>query len=481
MKYGLPEWWGAGLATALLLMLVYWQDLAQRHPQLSRLERIQSLGTLRVGVPVDLGIDHAAFQDLHHSMLREFANRLDVNLELVEGDSQTALLDMLTHDEVDIVVPGQPLPNRLPGHLRQAPTYADSQTHVACGAHVVPPADVFARTDLRQLWISDGDGYTERLAEAGLKRVRLAQVSSLGSVALLEQVAGGEVPCTLAERHQIERARQRMPMLKVGASVGPPGGIGWVLRKMRDDSLSQQVDRFMLKARSSGLLAQLRLQERGLRKRFDVVDLRGFQLAMATKLPLYEDYFRRAGASHGIDWRLLAALGYQESRWNPRAISPQGARGLMMLMAPTARQVGISNRLDPHQSITASARYLARLRDDFGDAVPEPDRTWLAVAAYNLGPNKLARARQSVRASGGNPDRWVEVRQALPAYLGRGTGAWEPVFHVEGVRRYFALLSLGRTEAALAVSRVSRPAVDASAAGGSRSGQGRIRRRSGTG
>ena len=110
MTYGLPEWWGAGLVAALLLMLVHWPDMARRYPQLSRLERIQSLGTLRVGVPVDPGIDHAAFQDLHHSLLREFANRLDVNLALVEVDSQTALLDLLTHDEVDVVVPGRPLP-----------------------------------------------------------------------------------------------------------------------------------------------------------------------------------------------------------------------------------------------------------------------------------------------------------------------------------------------------------------------------------
>ena len=238
----------------------------------------------------------------------------------------------------------------------------------------------------------------------------------------------------------------------------------------------------MLKARRSGLLAQLSQQERGLRRRFDVVDMRGFRLAMATKLPLYEADFRRAGADNGIDWRLLAALGYQESRWNPRAVSPRGARGLMMLMAPTALLVGGGDRLDPRASIAASARYLAQLRENLAEQVPEPDRTWLALAAYNLGPTKLARARQAVRAGGGNPDRWVEVRQALPGLLGRGGRAWEPVFHVEGVRRYFALLSIGWANGERALSRLNRRAdAAASVGGGSTSVPGRTRRRSGTG
>jgi membrane-bound lytic murein transglycosylase MltF len=83
----------------LLLILVHWADLAQRYPQPSRLDRVQRLGTLRVAVPVDPGIDHAAFQDLHHLLLREFANRLDVNVSLVEVESQARMLDLLVRDE----------------------------------------------------------------------------------------------------------------------------------------------------------------------------------------------------------------------------------------------------------------------------------------------------------------------------------------------------------------------------------------------
>lgn len=466
---------------ALLLMLLHWPDLAQRYPQPSRLERVQRSGTLRVAVPVDPGIDQAAFQDMHHVLLREFANRLDVTVSLVEAESQAALLDMLTRDEVDIAVPGQPLPEPLPRHLRAAPTYADSQTHVVCNDAVRVSLDGQAGAALRQIRVSGSDGYVARLSRAGIRRIGLAPTLPLGTVALLERVSAGDIPCTLAQRDEVARARQRLPTLRLGAAVGPPGNIGWALRNTRDDSLARQVDRFFVKARKSGLIAQLRQQERGLRRRFDVVDLDGFRLALATKLPRYEADFRRAGAEHGIDWRLLAALGYQESRWNPRAESPRGAGGLMMLTAATTRSLGGGDRFDARSSIGVGARYLARLRTELGDAVPEPDRTWLTLAAYNLGPGGLARARRAVVAQGGNPDRWAEVRRALPT-IGRGAQGWEPVYHVESVRRYFALLSADGAPEAQTLFRLSRRAGPVASVGGDTgSAPGRIRHRSGTG
>lgn len=419
--------------------MLHWPDLALRYPQATRLARVQASGTLRVAVSVDPGIDHAAFQDIHHALLREFANRLDVTLSVVEVDTQAALTDMLARGEVDIAVPTQPVPDPLPDFLRAAPAYLDTQTFVVCNAGVTTPGSVNPAV-LRQLHVSASDGYVTRLSALGLRRIGLAPASSAGTVTLLERVAAGDAPCTLAQRDEIARAQQRLRGLRVGPAIGPPGVVRWLLRNAADDSLAQQVDRFFIVARKNGLLAQLREQERGLRRRFDVVDLDGFRLALASKLPRYEADFRRAGAEQGIDWRLLAALGYQESRWNPRAESPRGAGGLMMLTATTARSLGGGDRFDAGESIRVGSRYLATLRSQVGEDVPEPHRTWLMLAAYNVGPAALARARQQVSASGGDPNRWPEVRRVLPT-LNRGGRGWEPVYHVESVRRYFALMS----------------------------------------
>ncbi len=440
LRLGLPEWWGAGLVAALLAMLFQWPDLAERYPSASQLERVQRAGTVRAAVPLDPGIDQAAFKDLHHALLREFANRLDVTVTLVPAPSQVAMFDMLRRGEVDVAVPARPVGDGLPDYLRAAPTYYESQTHFVCSSAVRRRPRELTPSAARQLRVSSSDGYVQRLVAAGEPPVALAPRSPLGTVRLLEQVAAGEIPCTLAQRDEVERARQRMPSLRLGEAVGPVGSIGWLMRNTHDESLARQVDRFFVQARKSGLLAQLRKQEHGLRRRFDVVDLEGFRRAMETKLPRFEADFRRAAAEHGVDWRLVAALAYQESRWNPRAESPRGARGLMMLISATARSMGAHDRFDASASIAAGTRYLAWLHEQLGDEVAEPDRTWLTLAAYNIGPGGLARARRHVVKQGGNPNRWPEVRRVLPS-LQPGARGWEPVFHVESVRRYFALLS----------------------------------------
>ena len=183
-------------------------------------------------------------------------------------------------------------------------------------------------------------------------------------------------------------------------------------------------------------------------------------------------------AAPSLRRRLLAALGYQESRWNPRAVSPRGAGGLMQLTATTARGLGVGDRFDARYSIDGGARYLALLRAGLGHSVSEPDRTWLTLAAYNQGPGGLARARRAVAAQGGNPNRWAEVRRALPT-VQRGARGWEPVYHVESVRRYFALLSAGGALDARTRFGLSRRVDPAASVGGDAgSAPGRTRRSS---
>ena len=481
LRYGLPEWWGASLVAVLVLMLVHWSDLAQRYPPSSRLERVQRSGTLEVAVPVDPGIDHAAFQGLHHVLLREFANRLDVTVSLVEVESQARMLDLLVRGEVDLALPGRPLPPDLPSHFYVGPAYVDSQTRVACNTRARAAQGLRRLLDQRALRVSASDGYLARFAAAGDQRLwRVPQVP-LGTASLMERVASGEIGCTLAQADEIARASQRLPNLRIGEAVGAPGAVRWVLRNTHDASLASQVDRFFLVARKSGLLAQLREQERGLTRRFEAVDVEGFRLALATKLPRFEAHFRRAGAEHGIDWRLLAALAYQESRWNPHAQSPYGAGGLMMLVAGTAHEMGCRNRFDAADSITAAARYVATLRDSLAGEVDEPHRTWMTLAAYNLGPAGLTRARRRVAAMGGDPNLWSEVRSVLPT-LQRGARAWEPVFHVESIRRYFALLTLETApNMRVSASITSRGGSAEGVGAGSRSELGRKRRSSRTG
>ena len=191
---------------------------------------------------------------------------------------------------------------------------------------------------------------------------------------------------------------------------------------------------------------------------------------MAARLPPYHAWFEQAAAQTGIDWRLLAAIGYQESKWDPHAHSADGALGVMMLTADTAQAMGIKDRSNPQQSINAGARYLSQVRQMIPERIAEPDRTWLTIAAYNVGFGHLEDARIITQAQGKNPDSWADVRERLPllaqerwyAHARRGYArGWEPVQFVDRIQRYLTLLEWQPGEAAPVTTTQNAPAVSA--------------------
>src|SRR5690606_3661040 len=200
------------------------------------------------------------------------------------------------------------------------------------------------------------------------------------------------------------------------------------------------------KIRHNGVLAQIIERHYGHTDRFDYVGTRIFMRHIEERLPAYRATFEEAGTLSGTDWRLLAAMGYQESHWDPDAVSPTGVRGIMMLTRNTARHVGIDDRLDPEKSILGGANYFSMVKEKVPERITEPDRTWFALAAYNVGFGHLEDARILTQGQGGNPDRWMDVRERLPLLsqkkwyrqtkYGYARGH-EPVIYVENIRSYY--------------------------------------------
>ena len=110
---------------------------------------------------------------------------------------------------------------------------------------------------------------------------------------------------------------------------------------------------------------------------------------------------------------MLAALSYQESHWDTFNTSPTNVRGLMMLTEATSDRMGVSNRLDPAQSIPAGAKYLNLMINTVPSRIPEPDRTYMALAAYNIGYAHVEDARVLAQRLDLNPNSWVDVKKAL--------------------------------------------------------------------
>jgi membrane-bound lytic murein transglycosylase F len=139
-----------------------------------------------------------------------------------------------------------------------------------------------------------------------------------------------------------------------------------------------------------------------------------FHTHIETRLPQLRSTFETAGRETGLNWRMLAALAYQESRWRPAAVSPRGARGVMMLMPITATKMGVKDVFSPDENIMAGARYLLYIKGRIPERIKDPDRTWLAMAAYNMGIGHLEDARIITQMRKKNPDRWADVRANLP-------------------------------------------------------------------
>jgi membrane-bound lytic murein transglycosylase F len=178
-------------------------------------------------------------------------------------------------------------------------------------------------------------------------------------------------------------------------------------------------------------------------------EVKTFLRHIETRLPFYREEFQQAEKKSGISWMLLAAMAYQESKWNHKAVSPTGVRGIMMLTRSTASDLGIKNRLDPSKSIAGGARYLSYLQKRVPDDIRMPDRMFVALAAYNVGMGHIDDARLLAERLGKNSDQWDDLKSVLPLLAHkqyyqdlphRYARGWEPVKYVKRIRAYRNIL-----------------------------------------
>ena len=264
----------------------------------------------------------------------------------------------------------------------------------------------------------------------------------------IEDVDSGQADYAITDEREFSFAHHLYPNVLVGFALPEKRPVQWMVRHGAPGLLTS-VNSFFHDLAASGRLPQMVQESSGDTRPFAYEESREFQAHVNDRLPQFRGWFEAAAAQSGIDWRLLAAVGYQESKWDPRAASDEGAVGVMMLTADTAQAMGIKDRTDPAQSIDAGARYLAQVREMIPDRIAEPDRTWLTIAAYNVGFGHLEDARIIAQAHGKNPDSWADVREQLPllaqerwydrAKRGYARG-WEPVQFVDRIQRYLTLL-----------------------------------------
>jgi membrane-bound lytic murein transglycosylase F len=272
----------------------------------------------------------------------------------------------------------------------------------------------------------------------------------VGIEELVKRVAAGEIDYTIVDSNIFDLLQHSYPDARAAFAVGPDTPIAWALPKTSDTSLRESVSAYFAELLATGELNDILERYYFVsKKEFDYVGSRAFVRHFESRLPEYKAYFLAAGEKTDVDWRLLAAMAYQESHWNAAAVSPTGVKGIMMLTTRTAGMLGIEDRTDPEQSIRGGADYFVRVTKKVPERIGEPDRTWLAIAAYNVGFGHLEDARIITEIQGGDPDSWQEVRERLPLLsepkwferVPRGYARGrEPMVYVDNVRRYYDIL-----------------------------------------
>jgi len=266
---------------------------------------------------------------------------------------------------------------------------------------------------------------------------------------LLVRLSEGEIDLTVADSHLFKLYRNLVPEIRVAFELAIEDSLAWAFPKRHDTSLIDEARRYLDYIRGNGILAGIMDRYYGHTSRFNYVGTRRFIRDYRRRFPEYEEIFHSAAEEFDMDWRLLAAIGYQESHWDPAAVSPTGVRGIMMLTENTASFMGVDDRVDPAQSIVGGSAYLARMKRRFPAAIREPDRTWFALAAYNVGFSHVQDARKITRQLDQDPNLWVNVRPNFAKLSQRRwytqtehgyAPGWEPVAYVENVRNYYDIL-----------------------------------------
>lgn len=405
---------------------------------------------LNVGIlftPTSYYVDTDGTAGFEHDLAMAFADYLGVEINFVPSFHEAELLPKLASGQVDILVGGFAPTHHLQQQFRTAPPYFYINQKV-----------VYKQGRERPTKLSEVDAPIVVAAQSShLEQLQLRHkqdpsfdiqiMANTDPNELLEMLMDGDIEFTVVDSHTLALARRYYPDISVAFTLSKQQPLTWILPNNQDDSLYAALIDFFGEQHTNGELANLEARYFGHVEQFNYVDTRLFMKAVEEVLPKYRDWFKHYAGD--LDWRLLAAQSYQESHWDPRAKSPTGVRGIMMLTQPTAKQLGVKSRLDAETNIEGGAKYLQQLLNRVPARISEFDRPWFALAAYNLGWGHVQDGRKLTKQLGGDPDKWVDVQKYLPLLrkkryykttrygFARGD---EAVQYVANIRRYYDTL-----------------------------------------
>lgn len=418
----------------------------------NQLNEIKRRGELRVGTlysSTTYRLLDSAPTGLDYELAKRFADSLGVRLKIVPAFQTQQLFDLLSHGKVDLIAAALMVTPKRLQWLRFTPSYYLVQQKLVYRNGRPRPGSL---ADIKDpIVVIKGSSHEDLLQRLSQQVDNLPwQVRAEGdSEALLREVSEGKIAYTIVDDTLLAQNQRFYPELAEAMTLSPPTPVGWALSRREDDTLYAALIDFFGQRQQDGTLAKLDEKYFGHVQTFDYVDTHTFLKRVKEILPKYRQWFE--SYAQGLDWRLLAAISYQESHWNEAARSYTGVRGLMMLTLDTAKDLGIADRKDPEQSIKGGAAYLRQLIDKVPDSVPKDEKIWFALVAYNMGYGHMLDARRLTKLRGGNPDAWRDLKNTLPLLheaqwysktrYGYARGR-EARLYVNNIRRYYQSLRM---------------------------------------
>ncbi len=436
----------------VLLALVALLLLGTCSQQGSVLDRVLAAGELRVvtrNSPSAYFLGANGPQGPEYELASRLASELGVALYIYPVATVGEVLDEVASGRAHIAAAGLTDGQPLPHSAAFGPPYQQVKEHLVY-RFGSPRPRTLREASSGDIEVAAHSSHIATLLRMRLEDPELVWVENPGAETgeLLDRLTARDLDYTFADSNEFAISRAYHPEIRVAFDLQNSKSLAWAVNT-RDNSLLNRVVAFFANLRADGQLTAILDHYYNSVRRFEYVEAREFLKHADERLPNFREWFKASAAEVAIDWRLLAAIGYQESQWTATATSPTGVRGIMMLTEDTANALGVADRLDPQNAIRGGAQYFVMMRNQVPPRIRDPDRTWFALAAYNVGFGHLEDARILAQSQGKNPDSWDDVRRFLPLLSqekwysrvkhGYARG-WEPVRFVENIRSYYDML-----------------------------------------
>ncbi len=422
----------------------------------SSIEAIKSSGTLRLITANAINTYYlyegrpAGFE---YDLAKAFAHYLNVELDVVTPGWNN-MFSYLNQGKGDFIAAGLAITKERLEQAAFSIPYMTIQQRVVHHNLIFGPKNV-EDLEFRTVHVRRDTSYHFRLSEIKKSGIDFKYIlhDNIPTKELISMVNDRKIKFTIADSNIALLSQRYYPDVVIGIPIQEKESLAWAIQK-DDPHMLKAINRFLLHANETGILKKISQKYYHNIKDIDVFDVKKFHKRMETRFPKYKKLIQEQSGEYGFDWRLVTAVIYQESHFDPNARSFTNVRGLMQVTHATAEEMGVDNHKRPEQSIKAGIKYLNKMFLRFEHMDDEYQQMLFALASYNVGYGHVMDAIKLARDRGLKTDNWQDLKTVLPLLSkaryykktkhGYARG-WEPVHYVDRILTYFDILKQKQT------------------------------------